>query len=410
MKEIPCKPEDFNIYCTDADSIEHASSPVSAEQLLSQVKLCSLIGKHIYISAGHIYENPQTSRLITSYPDLIRTGIVAIGLRNDCRDFKDLLDLRTVQGKRVTPEDSKLSRFLDANTFAVIRWTPQKSQHLLRKSLLSCIEDPHSILSRRLKGVKSMAIKKLYSDLEELQDVDVIRSNLNSLAKQHIPQQRETFMREVDLLYFVIGSGKNLKPHLSHRLFDDLNQGYVESLEIPKATIPFEDIVRDSLREMFVPAEIMDRLSVESLAKFREKYSKQLRKFREKWWHISKLQNKDSTSGSKQFSKTFIQEVKSLLTDEARSERETLRKYEKATKWLGITSLVMSGVSLIPHPVIAALSFLVAAGTFGANQDGIKHTVLKTDFAALTTVLRAHVFDNTPNKRLQNDRSFRRDM
>jgi len=90
--------------------------------------------------------------------------------------------------------------------------------------------------------------------------------------------------------------------------------------------------------------------------------------------------------------------VKSLLADEARSETETLRKYEKATKWLGITSLDMSGVSLIPHTVIAALSFLVAAGTFGANQDGIKHTVLKTDFAALTTRLRAHVFENKPNK------------
>jgi len=403
MKEIPCNPEDFNIYCTDADSIEYASSPISAEQLLSQVKLCSLIGKHIYISAGHIYENPQTRRLITTYPDLVGTGIVAIGLRDDCRDFRDLIDLRIAQGKRVTIEDSKLSRFLDANTFAVIRWAPQKSQYLLRKSILNCIDDPHSILRRRLEGVKGAAIKNLYSDLDELQDVEVIRPNLNSLSKRHIPQHRELFMREVNLLYFVIGSGKNLKPHLSSRLFDDLNQGFVESLEIPKETIPFENIVRDSLREMFLPVEIIDRLSVESLAKFREKYNKQLIKFREKWWHISKLEKKDS--GSKRFSKTFIKEVKSLIADEAMSEGETLQKYKKATNWLGITSLIMSGVSLIPHPAIAALSFLVAAGAFGANQDGIKHTVLKTDFAALTTRLRAHVFDNKSNKRLHKDRS-----
>ena len=87
-----------------------------------------------------------------------------------------------------------------------------------------------------------------------------------------------------------------------------------------------------------------------------------------------------------------------------------MRKYEKATNWLGITSLIMSGASLIPHPAIAALSFLVAAGAFGANQDGIKHTVLKTDFAALTTCLRAHVFDNKSIKRLHKDRSQARTL
>lgn len=403
MKEIPNKPEDFNIYCTDADSIEYMDFPIPAEQLLSQIKLCSLIGEHIYISAGHVYENPETRKVITLYPELIRTGIVTIGLRNDCRDFRDLIDLRISQGKRVTEQDRKLSRFLNSNTFAVIRWAPEKSQHLLRKSLLHCIEDPDSILRRRLKGAKAVSIDNLYSDLQGLQDVEVIRPKLNSLAKRHISRQRELFMREVNLLYFVIGSGKNLKPHLNSRLFSDLNQGFVESLEVPQKTIPFENIVRDSIREMFLPTEVVDRLSIESLAKFREKNNKKLKKFREKWWNVSKLGKDDTAAEGKRFSKSFIEEANLLLEEEAISEAKALRKYEKAAKWIGITSLLMSGASLIPNPAIAAISFLVAAGAFGADRDGIKHALLKTDFAALTTRLRSHVIDSMPN-RLHKDR------
>ena len=60
------------------------------DDLLQQIKVASLLGDHVYISAGHVYENPYTLKLLEAEPDLLNTGIVAIGLREECRDFSDL--------------------------------------------------------------------------------------------------------------------------------------------------------------------------------------------------------------------------------------------------------------------------------------------------------------------------------
>jgi hypothetical protein len=245
------------------------------------------------VSAGHIYENPETKRLLTSNPELIRTGIVAIGLRNDCRDFADLLDFRELQGKSIAQTDYDLSTFLDRNTAAIIRWTPKQSQSVLRKTLIKRIEDPHTILRRRLRGVKNTSKKMLKAELENLQDHDTTRSNLKNLAEKYIPIRSKAFMREVNLLYYVIGSGKNLKPHLNPQLFSDLNRGYIESAEIPNQAFLFDEIIQESLKEMYVPIELIDQMSILNLASFREKYAMELEKFRRKWWHTFILKEED---------------------------------------------------------------------------------------------------------------------
>lgn len=280
---------------------------------------------------------------------------------------------------------------LDANTSGIIRWAPQKSQQVLRKTLINCLEDPHTILRRRLRGVKNTAKNRLKVELEHLQDHEITRSNLQHLAERHIPNRCKAFMREVNLLYYVIGSGKNLKPHLNPQLFSDLNRGYIESADISNQSFLFDELLQNSLKEMFVPIELIDRMSISRLASFREKYAKVLLKFRSKWWRTITIQGEYNSVATFSQSVPLVKEIETLLTEAVNSEKKALSRYNKVTKWLGITSLIMSGASLIPHPVLSALSFLVAASAYGASQDEIKHSTLKTDFAALTTCLRRHI-------------------
>ena len=101
MKTVTSKPDDYTIYCTDADSIHHSLNSIQASELLRQVKICSLLGKHVYVSGGHIFENPETTKLLLDNPALLESGIIVIGLRDDCRDFTDLLEMQSSLGKKL---------------------------------------------------------------------------------------------------------------------------------------------------------------------------------------------------------------------------------------------------------------------------------------------------------------------
>lgn len=389
MKSTTSNPNDFNIYCTDADSTNHRISPVSAGELLRQIKVCSLLGKYVYISGGHIFENSETVNLLMSNPDLLESGIVAIGLRDDCRDFDDLLEMQKSLGKSFIQNYASLPRFLNSKTSIIMRWHAPYTQPRFKRFLLSSITNRKSILRRRLTGVATTAIRELEKELQELDPKLVTREALQRLVRKHIPNQRPAFMREVNLLYYIAGSGDRI-PHLSDALFSDLSHGYIESLDYEKYPIQAENLFTDFLKNECVSAQIIDQMSVSGLAQFREKHSEFLERFRSKWWSTIGVGD-PSVSGA--CNPEDFQELQSLIVEELSREKGRLRNYNGVARTIGISSLLFSAASLIPSPVISAISFLMSCGAYVAESDALKHKVLGTHFIALTSRLQTSYKD-----------------
>lgn len=400
MKEITSRPDDFNIYCTDADSINHNLSCAKAEKLLQQIKVCSLLGKHVYISGGHIYENPETARLLLGNPELLESGIVVLGLRDECRDFQDLFDLQMSHGKNILLTHADIPKFLNAKTSVIMRWSAPDTQPRFKQIIQKSIEDTNSILRRRLRvGVKKTAIKNLIDEIEALPPENVTRETIQNLVRNHIPHRCKAFMSEVNLLYYITGS-TDLIPHLSQSLFSDLKHGYLESLDYDKYPIPAEDLFSNLLKTAFISDQVIDQLSITTLVEFREKYSKLLRQFRRKWWSTVGVGDPciDAT-----LSTESTGEIQSLLKEEILRETKKIKTYKKITHSIGISSLIISGASLFAaNPVIGAISFLISCGAFAAEADPLKNAVLRAPLTAFTTNLRMWCTDKqTPTSLIQ---------
>ena len=136
------------------------------DDLLQQIKVASLLGDHVYISAGHVYENPYTLKLLEAEPDLLNTGIVAIGLREECRDFSDLEELRRVEARPSRMLDQAATTLLNRECSAVIRWHPSKMQAVFKQAVLAELMDSNSVLRRRLTAVRRQwhQLKQPYAD------------------------------------------------------------------------------------------------------------------------------------------------------------------------------------------------------------------------------------------------------
>lgn len=396
MKNITAEPDDFIIYCTDADSAEHSLRSVSEADLLRQLKVCSWLGRHVYVSAGHVYENPATARVLRDNPDLLRSALVVLGLRDDCRDFNDLLDLRASQGKKNTAEDRELSAYLDTATTAVMRWTTAATQTRFRHFLLQSIRDSGSILRRRLHGVRKAAIRDFEAELAGLVEEDVTRTLLQRLARKHTGRHN-AIMREANLLYYAAGSTDRVL-QLSTSLFSDLRVGYFESLKPPYSTLPLDELLMRVFRERKVPAEMVTDFSVPALIEFREKYARQLRRFRCKWWRtISDIGRGEYADGALEGGEEEI----AALVAEFQREQRAIRAYDKAARWVNVSSLVLSAASIAAGPVVSALSFFLSLSlACAAGHDTLKHSLLGTHLTALTTCLQRHHQQNiTPADR-----------
>ena len=385
MKNITAEPDDFIIYCTDADSAEHSLRSVSEADLLRQLKLCSWLGRHVYVSAGHVYENPATAQVLRDNPDLLRSALVVLGLRDDCRDFNDLLDLRASQGKKNTAEDRELSVYLDTATTAVMRWTTAATQTRFRHFLLQSIRDSGSILRRRLHGVRKTAIANLEAELAGLAEEEVTRTVLQHLARKYTGRHN-AIIREANLLYYAAGSTDRVL-QLSTPLFSDLRVGYFESLRPAYSKLPLDELLMRVFREMRVPAEMVTDLSVPALIEFREKYARQLRRFRCKWWSsISEVGRTGHASGEAESAEEEI----AALVGEFHREQHAIRAYDQAARWVNVSSLAVSAASIVAAPVVSALSFFLSLVAYAAGNETVKHSILGTHLTALTTCLQRH--------------------
>lgn len=378
LKDVSSDPEDFNIYCTAADSVLYSAVSLDESSLLRQIKLCSLLGEHVFISCDHVYENPHTRNLLTNNPDLLRSGIVAIGLRRDCRDFADLLELRGTGGREARAEDVALTGFLDRETSTVIRWTPIDLQPHFKASIAEVLQNPDSLLRRRLTGVRKVNLQELCRRISDLPDEAVTRKVLHDLAAEHVPNRRRAFMREMNLLYYTIGAAHtNLRPHLSPALFGNLQEGHTASIR----GAPLDEWLEGALREAEFPTYLLDCLSVERIAQIREESVGTLRRFRRKWWSLV------SSSGSEEATGDARRAIEDRLREGIASERRRLVALEKTCQVLSFVSLIFPTVIYQTHPAMVALPVLLSGGAFAASQPKVKYRTVGAHFAALTSDL-----------------------
>ena len=282
MKEIKSSPEDFNIYCTAADSTVHSLLECNEQSLLRQIKLCSLLGEYVYISCSHIYENVHTRNLLINNPKLLTRGLIAIGLRDDCRDFTDLQELREHEGRNIIPDSQATTNFLNRHTDVVIRWTPMDMQPQFKSNILHALQNPNSLLRRRLTFTLKSSINNLSQSISDLPNEDATRTNMHDLAKEYIPHRVKAFMREVNLLYYVMGaSDRQLKPHLSPLLFGDLTHGYKTSSETEYIDeLPYDNWLDEMLRAALFPTSLIDQLTIDQIARVKADSKELLRRFR----------------------------------------------------------------------------------------------------------------------------------
>ncbi len=383
MKRIVSKSEDYNIYCTSADSSEHSSVALKPQQLLRQIKLCSLLGKHVYISCGHIYENLHTQSVLLNNPDLLESGIVAIGIRSDCRDFSDLADMRAKEG-RLDRDSACVTSFLDKHTSVVIPWKPMDMQPQFKSHVMEMLRDSKSCLRKRLTGTCRQQIDDLCKAIDETPDEFATRTAMHSLAKKHVPRRIRAFMREINLLYYIMGTyNKSLKPHISPVLFSDLGRGWDASIG-SRSVLPIEEAAQATLRESMLPVEVLEHLSVAQLANLRESYSNVFAQFRQKWWKVA-AQFESRTEVA------LRDQLIDVLVEEVRKEHRRIKMYDATANCIGVSSLVMSGLSYIPNPAIAAISFMVSLLAYGASIKKIKHGIADADFSALTDCIMRNV-------------------
>ena len=386
MKTVTSKPDDYTIYCTDADSIHHSLNSIQASELLRQVKICSLLGKHVYVSGGHIFENPETTKLLLDNPALLESGIIVIGLRDDCRDFTDLLEMQSSLGKKLLVNDKTLPNFLNEKTSFIMRWYAPQTQPRFKDCIVASISNPQSTLRKRLRYRTSQSsIRELEKEIAELDPGQVTREILQQLIAKHIPRGHKAFMSEVNLLYYIAGSSDRI-PHLNYSLFDDLSKGYINSLDHKLCPIPADKLFSRLLKETLVCEELIDQMTIRDLIGFREKNSGLITRFRAKWWSTFKIQGRDSYDVAEYCD---FQELQSLIVDEILKEKIRLKKYNRFEKPVDILSIAIDLASILAGPVLSAIAFIVSGGASSTQKDSIKNRVLKTHFIALASCLRA---------------------
>lgn len=385
MKEVPSNPENTNIYCTAADSTLHARCGLQREDLLRQIKVSALLGEHVYVSAGHVYENPETLAALEADPVVLASGIVAVGLRSDCRDFADLAELRRIEGKTPTDADHRATALLNRECAAIIRWHPSNNQPLYKRALLAELSESRSTLRRRMTAIKRQSLTSLIHEIELLESDQVRRSVLSDLARRHIPHRHAVFMEAVNLFYYAIGSkDKNLIPYLRSGPYDHLRA--LHSLVTPRndehATL--DECFASVMKELLLPEDVLMGLPVARLAVFRDEHRDLLDRFRRKWWSIVSL-----ASASPQAQDNLAEQVRDALIEQAHSEAKRLHIYHRTSGVLGVSSLLMSFVGMIPDPTLAGLSLLLSVGSFAADRGPIKHRIAATPFAALSSAIRS---------------------
>jgi hypothetical protein len=386
---------DAPIYCTSADDSRRTGrAQETSEALHRTIKICALLGSYVYISASHVYESEATWEVLRSDPQLLESGLVRVGLRDDCRDFSDFVE-SVGFGPRTGPTRSvpsdEITRLLDSHLSRAKRWKVASEQPHLRTSILMMLDDDSSMMRSRLRNVDGSRLKRLRASVEKLSVEEMGRSSLEQLARNSLPSNRvASFMREVHLLYYTIGAlDLGLRLELGDRLFTDAK---LAGKRLGRRQAGSQDLAAwmDSvLQGMRLPVSVVDELTADRISSLIRDEPGVVFQFRKRWWSVRDAAVQSHAVKSAQDDIEAGCAMRDALASYAEVERARLEKYEKASYALDVASLVFGAMTFQASPPIAALALLASVASFAANRAPLKHVIADVPFTAMTSSIRS---------------------
>ena len=329
-----------------------------------------------------MYESSPTYNYLLCNPELIESGIIAIDLRNDCRDFTDFQDFQFRHTKNpfwISDNASKISQFLNDHCPYVIPWNPCGSEVSFKNCLINSIEDSNSTIRRILRGIDKKCLQQVKHEIEDQERVT--RSILDQIFTNYSPPpKKQLIMREISIAYYIIGAyDLKSRPALHPDLFSHY-QKCLEPIGVKSTNSKLVDSAFSSLLKQyeFISSDILDELSVQQLINIR--HSQVISEFRKKWWGIIDDAVINDTGSFKDTERSVYE----LISNELRSEKKKNRDYRKFKKAIGAASLVVSGMSLIPFPLLSILSFGLSALSFSSITDPLFEKNAGVEFTTLT--------------------------
>jgi len=369
------------VYCARADQGESVIERVSEQELSASLKVNALLAEHVYVSAGHLLASAAPLKVLESLAPLTESGAVVLGLREDCTDVHSFaeafldnrrLGARSDEGRIIRER----ARRAEALLTSAVRWSPASSQKKFKESLLANIENPRSALRRRLTATRSAAITEFREALVDTPEEGISRRRLRKLACRYMPHRVRAIMREVNLLYYMVGSLRaGLVPDLLPAYFDEVTRAARTSP--PKFGAQQYEAFHDLLDALVLPSDVVTRLSTEAIVKIRTAYHAEVYHFRKKWW----------AALERAHGKADDQPIHEVLREVLAEEGRGLRRYERVCRGISVASLFVSLASLAPEPTLAALSFAVSLLSSALESDAIKHGVVRPHLHVLGTRL-----------------------
>lgn len=387
MKPLNSRNEDHNIYLTEADCSIESTSHTTPNDLLKNLKLFSLLGEHVVLAAAHIFESDSTFTLLSRDPLLLETGIVVVDLRDDCRDFSDFVDFqrsnkphdRIWQQKRI----EEIAGFLNLKCPYVLKWSPQREEGLFRSLLVEALSVKESTLRKRMIGVKTVNIAEAISQIKDVSRIT--RSFLKTLADDLFPTRVRVFLEEVNAAYYLAGAkDMNLIPALHPAYFNKCQNG----LEHIRHDRYCQEILREFFSNMLttngLDRDLVSLLTMDGINSIRQEGI--VTHFRNSWWRI--LSNPQNFEGASVIGE-YEREVVRCIQEKVHAEQHRTTTFAKARRTIGLCSLVASGLSVLPNPILALISFALALVTYDPIAEKIGDAFIHRELSAICARINA---------------------
>jgi len=381
MDELTSHDDDYNVYLTEADFSTESTSRISPDDLLKNIKLFSLLGEHVVLAAAHIFESPQTYELLRSQPFLLETEIIVADLRDDCRDFTDFLEFQRTKKPHEAlwhcAQTQEITDFLNAKCPRVLHWSPRAEEDLFRTLLVEALENRESTLRKRMIGIRNSSIDDAVARIGDAPRVT--RSFLRCLAQELFPQRLRVLMEEVNAAYYLAGAkDMNLIPALHPDYFNKCKNG----LEHVRNDRYCRELMRDMFANMLgtrgLRRDSVALLSVEGVHGVREDGI--IKSFRDAWWNIVRsARGAEGLTAIQEYELEVVKRIQEKLREENKAES----KFEKAEKAVGACSLAASGLSVLPNPILALISFALALISHPSATGKVKEKFVPGELSVL---------------------------
>jgi len=367
------------VFFTDCDSVVQSLFGIAKSELITKLKILSLLNNKVVIAASHVLESNLTYETLIDEKLLLQEGVFVPALRSEFREFREYVKKRRKGLRRFVighrPLSSKLmkkadhqldakSDFLTENAREVVTWEHTPTAEEFKAGLVNDLKNPTSLLNRSL-NLSDEVLLRLVSKIMPVEKPS--RMDIERIVASLPSRERLLILNSSNLHYFLAGS---------HAVKSDLVAHY-DSIGFIKDKAERSFVLRKchqldfGHRETFdafldaldIPQDCIKRLTDEQILGIRR--DSITRKFREKYRKTLSLVRKGENSQAKEFTQTeylpIKTEMKQAIENEVEKEirRDELayqvRKGFRKASYVSAIVSVLGFVFPLPIPQTATL-------------------------------------------------------